>query len=456
MTLAELAADVSGTLHDGSSDTLVTGLVTFDSRHVELGSLFVALAGARVDGHDFADQAIEAGAVAVLAARPLGVPAIVVSDVQAAYGRLAKALVRRLPGLGVVGITGSVGKTTTKDLVGQVLSQFGPTTAPPGNRNSEVGMPENVSRLTPDARFLVLEMGARHVGDIAYLTSVVRPQVGVVLSVGTAHLGEFGSREAIAQAKGELVESLPADGTAVLNADDPMVAAMAARTVARVVTFGRSPQATVRAEDVSVDAAGRPAFTLVTPHGTARVSLRLHGEHLVSNALATAAAALHFTDDLPLVAQALNDAEPVSQGRMQVSENPAGVTVINDAYNASPVSVIAALKSLQTIAAGRRMVVVLGQMNELGDTSADDHIEVGRAVGKLRPALLITVGNEDAVRLGAATAEAGVAVVHAADKDAAAELVAQHVRPGEVVLFKASNAVGLMPVADDLAAGVSR
>jgi UDP-N-acetylmuramoyl-tripeptide--D-alanyl-D-alanine ligase len=344
LTLAEIAADLAGTVHDGDPQTRVNGLVTFDSRHVEPGGLFVALSGTRVDGHDFVGRAIESGAVGVLAARPVGVPAIVVPDVLAAYGQLATALVRRLPGLGVVGVTGSVGKTTTKDLLGQVLAHLGPTTAPPGNRNSEVGMPENVSRLTKESRYLVLEMGARHVGDIAYLTSVVRPQVGVVLTVGTAHLGEFGSREAIAQAKGELVEALPEDGTAVLNADDPLVAAMAHRTFARVVTFGRSPYAEVQAQAISVDAHGRPAFALVTPQGSARVTLRLVGEHLVSNALAAAAAALHFTDDLALVADALSSAEAVSEGRMQVSESPSGVTVINDAYNASPVSMVAALR----------------------------------------------------------------------------------------------------------------
>ena len=453
LTLAEIAADVGGTLHDGDPQARVSGLATFDSRHVEPGSLFVALNGARADGHDFAGRAIRAGAVGVLAARPVGVPAIVVPDVLAAYGRLATALVRRLPGLGVVGVTGSVGKTTTKDLIGQLLSRLGPTTAPPGNRNSEVGMPENVSRLTPDSRYLVLEMGARHVGDIAYLTSVVRPTVGVVLNVGSAHLGEFGSREAIAQAKGELVEALPANGVAVLNADDAMVAAMAGRTAARVVTFGRSPQATVQAQAVAVDASGRPAFTLVTPQGSARVTLRLYGEHLVSNALAAAAAVLHFTDDFALVVEALSSAEAVSEGRMQVSESPTGVTVINDAYNASPVSVIAALRSLRTIAAGRRTVAVLGQMNELGETSAADHIEVGEVVGQQRPDLLITVGNDDAAQLGATAAKAGVETLHSADKAAAAELIAEQVKPGDVVLFKASNGVGLMSVAASLAAG---
>ncbi|WP_307798520.1 UDP-N-acetylmuramoyl-tripeptide--D-alanyl-D-alanine ligase [Actinoplanes flavus] len=430
----------------------MTGLVTFDSRHVEPGSLYVALVGARVDGHTFAAQAMESGAVGVLAARPVGVPAIVVPDVSAAYGRLATFLVQRLPDLAVVGVTGSVGKTTTKDLIGQVLSKLGPTTAPPGNRNSEVGMPENVSRLTPDARFLVLEMGARHVGDIAYLTSVVRPQVGVVLNVGTAHLGEFGSREAIAVAKGELVEALAADGAAVLNSDDPLVAAMASRTAAKVVTFGRGPQAVVRAERITLDVVGRASFTLRTPQGKSAVTLRLHGEHLVPNALAAAAVALHFTDDVALVADALSGAEPVSDGRMQVAEAADGTTVINDAYNASPVSMIAALKALKTIAQDRRTVAVLGQMNELGETSAADHIEVGQAVAELGVDLLVSVGNDDAAQLGEIAAKAGITTVHAVDRDAAGSVLAERVRPGDVVLLKGSNGVGLMSLAPILLA----
>jgi UDP-N-acetylmuramoyl-tripeptide--D-alanyl-D-alanine ligase len=450
LTLAEIAAAVDGTLHDADPQTRVTGLCTFDSRSVEPGSLYVALVGARVDGHTFAGQAVDAGATAVLATRPVDVPAIVVDDVLSAYGRLATVIVRRLPELGVVAVTGSVGKTTTKDLLGQVLSRLGPTTAPPGNRNSESGMPENVSRLTPDSRYLVLEMGARHIGDIAYLTTLVRPHVGIVLNVGTAHLGEFGSRENIARAKGELVEALPTDGAAVLNADDPLVAAMANRTNAKVVTFGLGEGATVRAEDVTIDE-GRASFTLVTPQGSARVALRLHGEHLVSNALATAAAVLHFTDDLALVAEALSAAELVSGGRMEVFDTPGGVTVINDAYNASPVSMIAALKSLKTLANGRRTIAVLGQMNELGKTSAADHVGVGEAVGGLGVDLLITVGNDDAAQLGNAAAMHGIPTLHAADRDAATAVLLDRLTPSDVVLLKASNGVGLMALGAELA-----
>jgi UDP-N-acetylmuramoyl-tripeptide--D-alanyl-D-alanine ligase len=453
MTLAEIAAAVGGTLHDADPDTRVAALVTFDSRRVEPGGLYVALNGARVDGHDFAGQAVAAGAVGVLAARPVGVPAIVVDDVRAAYGALAGAIVSRVPGLAVVGITGSVGKTTTKDLIGQVLSRLGPTTAPPGNRNSEVGMPETVSRVAPDARFLVLEMGARHVGDVAYLASMVKPRVGVVLNVGTAHLGEFGSREAIAVAKGEMVEGLPADGAAVLNADDPLVAAMSSRSTAPVVTFGRSSQAAVRAEEITVDALGRASFVLHAPQGDARVALRLHGEHLVSNALAAAAVALHFTDDVVLVADALSAAQPVSEGRMQLTVRADGITVINDAYNASPDSVAAALKTLTAMAQGRRTVAVLGQMNELGDSSTADHIAVGELAAQLGVGWLLAVGNDDAVQLADAASHGGVATMHVPDRDVAGRVLQERLVPGDVVLVKGSNGVGLMPVAEHLAIG---
>jgi len=450
LTLADIAAAVGGRLHESDPSTVVTGTAAFDSRLVEPGGLFVALSGERVDGHDYARQAMAAGAVAVLAARPVGVPAVVVEDVLAAYGRLATALVQRLPDLRVVAVTGSVGKTTTKDLIGQVLSWLGPTTAPPGNRNSDVGMPETVSRLSADSRFLVLEMGARRVGDIRYLTSIVRPQVGAVLNVGTAHLGEFGSREAIARTKGELVEALPASGAAVLNADDPLVAGMAARTSANVVTFGRVGQATVRAEQVAVDAWGRAAFLLHTPVGDSAVSLRVYGEHLVSNALAAAAAALRFTDDVGLIAEALSTAEPVSEGRMRVTRRADGITVINDAYNANPVSMAAALQTLTRMAQDRRAVAVLGQMNELGNTSESDHVAVGSAVAEVGVNWLVTVGNDDARRLGEAAARGGVSTLHVADSGAARRVLEETLVAGDVVLLKGSNSVGLMAVAQSL------
>ncbi|BDH58054.1 hypothetical protein MTP03_29930 [Tsukamurella sp. PLM1] len=297
LTLREVAEIVGGTLHDvPDPEVKVTGTVEFDSRDVGPGGLFLALPGARVDGHEFAATAVRKGAVAVLGARPVGVPAIVVpvsgetdnrvmalendadgagAAVLGALGALAAHCTKALAagGLTVVGVTGSAGKTSTKDLIAAVLRPLGETVAPPGSFNNEIGHPWTALRATPSTRFLVLEMSARGEGHIAALAKVAPPRIGVELNVGTAHLGEFGSREAIARAKGELVEALPADGVAVLNADDGAVAAMASRTGARVVFYGTG-EADVAARDVRIDAHARASFTLRTPAGDAPVALR--------------------------------------------------------------------------------------------------------------------------------------------------------------------------------------
>ena len=272
MTLGEITAAVGGTVRDGSDEATVTAPVVFDSRRIEPGGMFVALPGERVDGHDYAAQAVAAGAVAVLASRPVGVPAVVVDDVPTAYGQLARMVVDRLPDTTVIGVTGSVGKTSTKDILAQVLSAFGETVANRASNNNELGLPYTVTRATADTRYLVLEMGARGVGHVAYLTRLAPPSVSVVTRVGHAHLGEFGSVENIALAKGEIVEALPGEGgLAVLNGDDPLVAAMATRTRARVLTYGIDGPADVRAEDVTVDELGRAAFRLVHEGKTAQV-----------------------------------------------------------------------------------------------------------------------------------------------------------------------------------------
>lgn len=243
LSLAEIAEVVGGQTHDIPDPSVqVIGPVVRDSREAVPGSLFVAFAGERVDGHDFAAAVVEAGAVAVLGTRPVGVPAIVVDDVQTALGALARHVVRRL-GATLVALTGSAGKTSTKDLIAQVLRSKAPTVFTPGSLNNEIGLPLTALSATEETRFLVLEMGARGIGHIRYLTELTPPKVGLVLNVGSAHIGEFGGREQIAQAKGELVEALPSEadgGTAVLNADDPYVRAMAARTKAKVI-FSESP-----------------------------------------------------------------------------------------------------------------------------------------------------------------------------------------------------------------------
>ena len=448
LTLAEVADAVGGELHDVSDPQVpVTGDVELDSRRIRPGGLFVALAGERVDGHEHAAGAVGAGAVGVLAARPVGVPAVVVPDVPAALADLARAVLDRLPDVTVVGLTGSSGKTSTKDLLAQLLAELGPTVAPPGSFNNELGHPYTVLRSTVDTRYLVLEKSARGIGHVAWLTRIARPRIGVVLNVGTAHLGEFGSRENIALAKGELVEALPADGVAVLNADDPLVLAMADRTAARVVTVGLAATADVRAVDVILDERGTPSYELVTAAGSAPVTLAVHGEHQVGNSLAAAAVALELGMPLPAVADALGRARALSRWRMEVTERPDGVLVVNDAYNANPESMAAALRALTTMARGRRSWAVLGEMAELGASAADEHRRVGELTAELGVDRVVVVG-PGAQRLYAAAREGAV---HVDDADAAIALLRAQLRPEDVVLVKASRAAGLERVALALA-----
>lgn len=458
LTLAEIADATGGSVHDAPEPerVRVTGASASDSRRVRPGGMFVAVAGARVDGHDFVAQAVAAGAVCVLASRPVGVPAVVVPDVTAALGRLAQYALART-GAQVVALTGSAGKTTTKDLLAQVLARHGRTVATPGSFNTEIGLPLTVLSADEDTRYLVLEMGARHVGDIAYLAGLTPPRVGVVLNVGSAHVGEFGSREAIAQAKGELVQALPPaseGGVAVLNADDELVAAMADRTKAAVMYYGTGARAAVRATGVELTG-GRAAFRLHTPDGEAPVTLRLLGAHQVHNALAVAATAHALGMPAGAVAAALTAAEPVSTARLEVVERPDGVTILNDAFNANPESTRAALETLVSLAQGRRTLAVLGEMKELGPTSTASHEEIGRLVGALGVDTLVTVGTGPDVTALAAAARAAEPSLRTAGAPDAASLLATLtplLGAGDVVLVKASRSVGLEHFADDLRA----
>ncbi|MFZ1287176.1 MAG: UDP-N-acetylmuramoyl-tripeptide--D-alanyl-D-alanine ligase, partial [Candidatus Phosphoribacter sp.] len=408
LTLGEIVEAVSGRLHvpgatsggsagepaeatagDAAYGIVVDGPVVTDSREAGPGSLYIARIGEHADGHAYAAAARAAGAVAVLGSRPVPeLPCIVVQDVQTAFGRLARAVLEQADAITVIGITGSSGKTSTKDLLGQVLAAAGETVAPVGSYNGEIGVPLTVCRITPTTRFLVVELGARGLGHIAYLTQIAPPRIGVVLNVGTAHVGEFGSRENIARAKGELVEALPADGVAVLNLATDFVPEMADRTRARVVgvsetehvTGQRQPQ--VFARGTVLDGAGRPSFELVTPLGSAPVRLRLHGRHQVGNALAVAAAAIECGLTVRQIARELSAATLVSRWRMEVTDRPDGVRIINDAYNANPDSMSSALHALATMATDahgqhRRTWAVLGQMLELGDDADAAHLGVG-------------------------------------------------------------------------------
>lgn len=462
MTASEIAALVGGRLADADPAAVVRGAATLDSRAVEPDGLFVALRGEHVDGHDFARSAIEAGAALVLAARATGAPSVVVEDVSRALDTLAREVVARVEGVRVLALTGSQGKTSTKDLLAQVLAAEGPTVATAGNFNNELGVPLTLLRTTADTRFLVVEMGARGVGHIAHLCSVARPDVAAVLNVGTAHLGEFGSRADIARAKGEIVEGLPSDGTAVLNADDDLVAPMAARTAARVRQFGLAGErsaADVRADDVLVDDVtldelGRPRFVLVEGAARHAVELQTLGRHQAVNA--AAAAALARAVDVPLdrIAAALSAASRASAWRMELHE-VGGVVVLNDAYNANPESMRAALRTLGDIGAGgaapRRTIAVLGVMRELGEDSEAAHEELGAHVVALGVDRLVVVGEEAAgIARGALAAGGATEVVVLDSRDAAQEWVRRHVRAPDVVLVKASRGAALEHVADAL------
>ncbi|MYV96891.1 UDP-N-acetylmuramoyl-tripeptide--D-alanyl-D-alanine ligase, partial [Streptomyces sp. SID3343] len=454
LTLAEIAEATGGTVHDAPDPHLrVTGRSASDSREVGPGGMFVAVAGARVDGHEFVETATANGAVCVLAARPVGVPAVVVPDVTAALGRLARHVLTRT-GAQVVALTGSAGKTSTKDLLAQVLARHGETVATPGSFNTEIGLPLTVLRTAESTRYLVLEMGARHRGDIAYLASLTPPRIGVVLNVGSAHIGEFGGREAIATAKGELVEALPSaaeGGVAVLNADDEFVAAMAGRTGAAVVMYGTGDSADVRAGDIA-SIAGRASFTLHTPTGSAPVRLRLLGAHQVHNALAVAATAHALGMDTERIAEALSAAEPVSAGRLQVLERADGVTIVNDAFNANSESTRAGLETLVALAGDRRTVAVLGEMKELGDTAEAAHADIGRRVGALGIDVLVTVGTtaEMTALADAARSSSTLRIESADDPDVLLPLLNRLLTSGDVVLVKASKSVGLEKFANIL------
>lgn len=489
LTLTEIADVVGGRVVDDPDGVVVSGAATVDSREVEPAGLFAAFVGEHSDGHDFADAAVAAGAAAVLGSRPTGHPTVLVDDPRDALAALAHHVLGRLPDVTVLAVTGSQGKTSTKDLLAGVLAAGDETVATRGSFNNELGLPLTVLRAGPTTRFLLLEMGARGLGHLRELCAVARPDVSLVLNVGKAHLGEFGTQDDIATAKGELVEALEPDGVAVLNADDPRVAAMASRTVGRVTTFGRrrdagQEQPTVGFADVRLDDEGHPRFTLTVGGRTVPVTLRLVGAHHVPNAAAAVAAAVAVGIDLELAAASLGAVATVSRWRMEVTRRADGLTVVNDAYNANPDSMRAALEALAAIGAGgpaRRRVAVLGEMKELGASADAEHARVGRLARSLGVDVLLAVGEaarpaldgvadrdpDDADRRdendvpdgkdgmagqpGHARGHArGTEAVYAADNQAAVGWLAENLRADDVLLVKASRGARL----DEVAAAV--
>ncbi|MBW4033571.1 MAG: UDP-N-acetylmuramoyl-tripeptide--D-alanyl-D-alanine ligase [Acidobacteria bacterium] len=443
LNLGEIATIVGGIV-DGDSTVTVTAPAVLDGRQAEQGGLFVAFPGDKVDGHDYAGQAGQIGAVAVLGSRPTALPTVIVEDTSAALQALAKHVIAQLRDrLTVFAVTGSQGKTSTKDLLTAVLSDAAPTVATVGNLNNGLGVPISMLRSEPSTRFLVLEMGARHIGDIAALTRLVAPDVSLVLNVGHAHLGEFGSRDAIAIAKSELVQGLAPMGTAILNADDPRVLAMRSITSGPVLTFGLSESADVRVLDLAMDRLGRPSFTLRTADATVRAELPLVGAHQALNAAAAAAAGLAVGIPLDAAANSMATAS-LSRWRLELRELANGATLLNDSYNSSPGSARSSLDALATID-GRRRIAVLGAILELGEASDAEHHAVG-AYAAARADVIVAVG-EVARPLAAGAGERAVAV---ADNDAAIDWLRHHLGAGDVVLVKASRGAHLDEVADAL------
>ena len=455
MTLAEIADVVGGEVH-GDGGTVVTGPAFIDSRSPVEAGLFVAFVGEHVDGHDYAEAALAAGASGVLCSRPVAGPCLVVADPLTALSALARHVLAGLDRVRVVALTGSQGKTSTKDLLAQVLATAGTTVATAGSFNNEIGLPLTVLRADEGTDHLVLEMGARGVGHLAELCEIAPPDVALVLNVGKAHLGEFGTQEAIARTKGEVVDALTEHGVAVLNADDPLVRAMADRSRGRVVTYGESAASDVRLRHLDLDELGRPHFDLEADGRSVPVALRLVGEHQAHNAAAAAATALALGMSLDAVGAALAGASPASRWRMEVHERADGVTVINDAYNANPDSMRAALKALAAVGRGRgpgtRTVAVLGEMRELGESSREEHDAIGRLAVRLDISRLVVVGEPARpMHLGACLEGSwGEESVFVEDNDRALAWLREHLGPGDVVLLKASRAAALETVAEAL------
>ncbi|MEJ1086786.1 UDP-N-acetylmuramoyl-tripeptide--D-alanyl-D-alanine ligase [Microbacterium sp. Mu-80] len=462
LSLAEIAEILDGELHlvgADTADTLVDGSVDTDSREMTAGSVFVAKPGETTDGHRFVGAAVDAGAVLAIVEHPVDVEVtqIVVADAVAALADLAREVVARVRAAGhlkVVGITGSNGKTTTKNFLARILEDEGETVAPVRSYNNEVGAPLTMLRLTESTRYLVSEFGAAGPGSIAHLAGLVTPDVSVVLMVGLAHAGGFGGIEATARAKSELVTAARADGAAVLNSDDPRVWAMreiAERRGMSVVGFGQSPDAAVRAEDVEVTATGT-SCTIVVAGERAPLRLKVLGAHHVTNALAAIAAAGVLGVPAASAIARLETVEIAERWRMQ----PLGsdrVRIINDAYNASPDSMAAALRTLAQISGPQeRTVAVLGAMSELGETAGEEHDRVGLLAVRLNIARIVVVGPE-ARRLYLAAVGEGSwdsEAVHLPDQDAAFDYLKTELREGDRVLVKSSNSVGLRHLGDRL------
>lgn len=434
LSASEIAKIVGGTLH--GEDLMVTAPVVIDSRKAQPGSAFIAIVGEQVDGHDFVADAFKFGAVLALTSRGVTGNHIVVADVIIALSQLAAHVRLQLPNLTVIGITGSQGKTTTKELLAAVLSSAGKTISPQGNLNNEIGVPLVLLNCQSDTKFCIVEMGARHQGDIAHLCQIAKPQIGVVLRVGSAHLGEFGSMAAIAQTKSEMISSLSSEGIAILGDYDQYTPKMAKLHSGRTLTFGENQECDIRATDIEVRE-GCAHFDLVTPAGRSAVGLRIAGLHQVSNALAAAAVATVAGLSLDQIASGLSMAQSHAKWRMEIEEI-GSLVLINDAYNASPEASAAALRTLALFAQerGGESWALLGKMHELGESSAKDHAAIGTLASELGIDHLVCIAADEYA--SALTEQDAISVHRYLSKSGAAD-IAMNFNPGDVVLVKASR-----------------
>jgi len=465
LTLGQVCEIVGGQLV-GNAATRVTG-VSIDSRTAKPGDLFAAIIGERVDGHDFAASALEIGAVASITSKSVAGDHVLVpaspdslDPVIHAIAKLSSHVRSSMHGIEVIGITGSSGKTSTKDMIGQILSHAGVTHAPAGSLNNELGLPLTLLSAPRDVKYLVTEMGMRGLGHISHLCDLAKPTIGVITNVGQAHIGEVGSIEGIAQAKSELVTSIPSSGVVVLNADDDRVVSMRALTEATVFTYGFSQDADVRAENLQLSAYGSYNFDLVFRGERIPASIPILGQHNVLNALAAAAVGLAVGMEVQDIARALTTLKQKSKWRMEVHQLPGDVTIINDAYNANPESMTAALETLTAIPASGNTFAILGKMHELGDSSDAIHVQVANLASRLGVTQVIAVGdaaksyglegyvsNPDS---GTAPDLASKKSVWFPDFDSACDYIVKQVNSGDILLFKASRAEKFEVLADQI------
>jgi UDP-N-acetylmuramoyl-tripeptide--D-alanyl-D-alanine ligase len=441
---SEIATIVGGSLV--GEDVEITAAPVLNSSAATQGSIFLAFSGEKLDGHDFVTDAFSRGSVLAITTKPVKERHILVSDVTAAITALAIFVRSELSTLTVIGITGSQGKTTTKDLLRHMLSQHGATVAPQGNYNNELGVPLTLLECLPITKFVIIEMGARHMGDISHLASIAQPDIAVVLRVGMAHLGEFGSIESIAQTKSELISALKEDGIAILGQYDPHTKAMSSLHKGEVITFGTSHSDVVRATEIEMRE-GRPHFDLVTPEGRAAVGLRIVGEHQVANALACAAVGTALKFSLDSIASALSTATIESKWRMEIREF-CEVVLINDSYNASPDAMEAALKTLLLFAQerGGQSWAFLGKMAELGESSEIAHQRIGTLTHELGIDHLVAV---DAPEYLSGNSQGTSTAIHLCTREEAVVL-AEQIEPGDVILVKASRSEAFEILAQEI------